>query len=204
MTRTQLITLLRSTAASQETLHHVMHVWRDEKQKYMQMDRLFEICCMCVGITPEQGKEKTRDRPRVRARQLFCYTGRDWYTLKDMGEFLGGRDHTTALHARDTAIDLLETDDALFLFDMENVRLGIAGMDMNPLPVREKATIDRKVTLIHDVELDLYYRTVKSITQNFGYDHRTGLNKIRARYGDWRFKYRTFKQSETKGLDIVL
>ena len=45
-------------------------------------------------------------------RHAFCYLS--WYllgcTFNEIGEFLNGRDHTTALHGKRTAIDLMQTN----------------------------------------------------------------------------------------------
>jgi hypothetical protein len=54
-----------------------------------------------------------RRREFVVPRQMFCYIAKfnmPNITLKEIGSFLGGRDHSTVIHGIKTAGDLIETD----------------------------------------------------------------------------------------------
>jgi hypothetical protein len=54
-----------------------------------------------------------RKRELVVARQMFCYIAKfnmPNITLKEIGSFLGGRDHSTVIHGIRTAGDLIETN----------------------------------------------------------------------------------------------
>lgn len=53
---------------------------------------------------------KSRKREVVELRMMFCYMARSMkYKLETIGEFLGGRDHTTVMHSVTTFLNLLET-----------------------------------------------------------------------------------------------
>jgi chromosomal replication initiation ATPase DnaA len=62
-------------------------------------------------------KAKTRKREIVVGRQLFYYIGRKMiaikpnWTLKKIGQTMGGRDHSTVISGCDTIQDLIETKD---------------------------------------------------------------------------------------------
>jgi chromosomal replication initiation ATPase DnaA len=59
---------------------------------------------------------KTRSRPVVYARHIYCFQMRDKtnWSLKEIGASIGGRDHTTIIHAVNTYHDLNETEDSFF------------------------------------------------------------------------------------------
>ena len=55
---------------------------------------------------------KSRKRELVELRMMFCYLARSMrYTLDTVGNFLGGRDHTTIMHNVSTFLNLMETCD---------------------------------------------------------------------------------------------
>lgn len=55
---------------------------------------------------------RTRQRPVVECRQVCCYFLRRLtdLSLKEIGAMMGGRDHTTAIHAIKTVGDLMASD----------------------------------------------------------------------------------------------
>lgn len=59
---------------------------------------------------------KTRSRPVVYARHIYCFQMRDKtnWSLKEIGASIGGRDHTTVIHSVKTYHDLNETEDSFF------------------------------------------------------------------------------------------
>lgn len=59
---------------------------------------------------------KTRSRPVVYARHIYCFQMRDKtnWSLKDIGESIGGRDHTTILNSVNVYHNLNETEHSFF------------------------------------------------------------------------------------------
>ena len=55
-------------------------------------------------------KHKLRIREITELRSIFCFLARNMnYSLKTIGEYLNGRDHTTVIHSVNTFNDLIET-----------------------------------------------------------------------------------------------
>ena len=55
-------------------------------------------------------KNKIRIREITELRSIFCYLARNMrYSLKTIGEYLNGRDHTTVIHSVNSFKDLIET-----------------------------------------------------------------------------------------------
>jgi chromosomal replication initiator protein len=66
--------------------------------------------------------KKSRKRKLSEARKLYCYfmrTKLKW-ELKEIGETIGGRDHTTVIHNINVYKDLYETDDD-FRYKADNI-----------------------------------------------------------------------------------
>ncbi len=63
-------------------------------------------------LKPEQLKEKSRKREIVQARQIAMYFAKESTksSLKTIGLYFGGRDHSTVIHAITTVNDLCDTD----------------------------------------------------------------------------------------------
>lgn len=55
---------------------------------------------------------KSRKRELVELRMMFCYLTRSMkYKLETIGDYLGGKDHTTVMHNVASFINLIETND---------------------------------------------------------------------------------------------
>lgn len=72
-------------------------------------EHIIEIVCEETGIEYAALLKKNRRREVVIARQLIAFycKGCTGLSLKSIGELLGGRDHTTVIHAVNTIKDLL-------------------------------------------------------------------------------------------------
>ncbi len=64
------------------------------------------------GISVENIKSKTRKREITQARQISMYFAKQLTkaSLKNIGAYFGGRDHSTVIHACQTVNDLIDTD----------------------------------------------------------------------------------------------
>lgn len=94
--------------------------------KKLDSDLIIESVCGYFGVTHEVLKKKNRLRERVIARHLICYFLRKYTntTLFDVGQLIGGRDHTTVIHGVRTVTDFLHIKDGEFLkmvFDIETI-----------------------------------------------------------------------------------
>jgi hypothetical protein len=69
--------------------------------------------CEYFQVTFEQLEKISRKKPIVIYRQIamfFCKEHDQGITLNSIGEFFGGRDHSTVIHALQTVNDYIDTD----------------------------------------------------------------------------------------------
>lgn len=93
---------------------NVRKVIRTKTRRYTK-ELILDAIEKVTGISPRMLLDKTRKRPIVYARHIFCYHMRDKTTLSltEIGTELG-RDHTTVINSVRVYGDLYETDDAFF------------------------------------------------------------------------------------------
>jgi len=94
----------------------------------ISLEEMAEVICHVTQVPFQSLKSKNRKRPIVLGRHLLCYHGRQTcrVTYREIGDFIGGRDHTTAIHGEQTIKDLMATNDADVIRAMTkiNVYLG--------------------------------------------------------------------------------
>jgi len=79
----------------------------------IKFDKLLNILSSFYSQPVDQIKSTSRKRELVVPRQMFCYITKfnmPNVTLKEIGKYLGNRDHSTVIHGIRTAGDLIETD----------------------------------------------------------------------------------------------
>lgn len=86
-----------------------------EMRPLIHPDDVIRVVCDRYGIKQTQLKGSRRDASLVRARHLCMYLLKKELktTLVDIGNFLGGRDHTTIMHGVSKISSLLEKDPSL-------------------------------------------------------------------------------------------
>jgi chromosomal replication initiation ATPase DnaA len=79
----------------------------------IDLAELGEIIVHVTGVSLQDIKSGVRKRSFVIARQLLCYYSRKVTSsgLKEVGIFLGNRDHTTVLHSDATIKDFIQVKD---------------------------------------------------------------------------------------------
>jgi chromosomal replication initiator protein len=77
--------------------------------------RVVDVVASSFGITPEKLMGRDRSRAAALPRQVVMYLLRQEanVSLPQIGEALGGRDHTTVMYACEKVADLIERDDRL-------------------------------------------------------------------------------------------
>lgn len=76
-----------------------------------KLEIIADAVCILFGISKKELKSPSRLRYYVNARSLFSYASRSLFPetpLKTIGQFLGGRDHTTVIHGINRLKDLCE------------------------------------------------------------------------------------------------
>lgn len=88
---------------------------RPAKEDTIDTTDIINMFCAVWGIEPGELKRKCRKREYVIMRQILSMrlkmTG---LALEKIGDLFGGRDHTSIIHALQSAKDRLDTKDALF------------------------------------------------------------------------------------------
>jgi len=78
----------------------------------ISMEFIQKLVCEYFEVPIEMVKSKTRKREIVQARQISMYLAKSHTktSLKSIGAFFGGRDHSTVIYACQTVEDLIDTD----------------------------------------------------------------------------------------------
>jgi chromosomal replication initiator protein len=88
----------------------------------ISIDYIQKIVSAYYNIGIDQMKSKTRKREIVQARQISMFFAKQLTksSLKNIGMYFGGRDHSTVIHACQTVNDLIDTDKK-FKADVEEI-----------------------------------------------------------------------------------
>lgn len=80
--------------------------------KEISMESIQKLVCEYFEVPVEMVKSSTRKREIVQARQISMYLSKAHTksSLKTIGQFFGGRDHSTVIYACQTVEDLIDTD----------------------------------------------------------------------------------------------
>ncbi|HEY1023974.1 MAG TPA: chromosomal replication initiator protein DnaA [Sphingobacteriaceae bacterium] len=80
--------------------------------KEISMEYIQKLVCEYFEVPVDMVKSKTRKREIVQARQISMYLAKSHTktSLKSIGQFFGGRDHSTVIYACQTVEDLIDTD----------------------------------------------------------------------------------------------
>jgi len=81
----------------------------------LQPDDVLHAVSRTFGVSEERllGRERTREVALPRQIAMYLMREEGGVSLPRIGDFIGGRDHTTVLYACDKVNDLMETDDRL-------------------------------------------------------------------------------------------
>lgn len=80
--------------------------------KEISIEYIEKLVCEYFEVPIEMVRSKTRKREIVQARQISMYLAKSFTksSLKTIGDFFGGRDHSTVIYACQTVVDLIDTD----------------------------------------------------------------------------------------------
>ena len=80
--------------------------------KEISIEYIQKLVCEYFEVPADMVKSKTRKREIVQARQISMYLAKSLTksSLKSIGQFFGGRDHSTVIYACQTVDDLIDTD----------------------------------------------------------------------------------------------
>ena len=92
---------------AKQVLKNIMH----EIDTEVSIDYLQKVVTEHYNVSLENLKSKTRKKEIVIARQVAMYLAKQYtnHSLKSIGHYCGGRDHSTVIHALQTVNDMLDT-----------------------------------------------------------------------------------------------
>jgi chromosomal replication initiator protein len=91
----------------------IMKVYVKEIRREITIDSVIEQVSRVMGVSVEDINSKKRTREIAQARQLAMYLCKQHVShipLVTIGATIGGKNHSTVLHACNTIADLIETD----------------------------------------------------------------------------------------------
>ncbi|MEM7055596.1 MAG: chromosomal replication initiator protein DnaA, partial [Bacteroidota bacterium] len=93
---------------AKQVLKHIVH----EVDTEVSIDYLQKVVTEHYNVSLESLKSKTRKKEIVIARQVVMYLAKQYtnHSLKSIGYYCGGRDHSTVIHALQSVNDMLDTD----------------------------------------------------------------------------------------------
>ena len=73
---------------------------------------IMNLVCETYCVTPDQINQRSRIANHVLPRQVFCYLARQLTgaSITQIGNFIGGRDHTTVMKAINRTADKMKND----------------------------------------------------------------------------------------------
>ena len=103
-------TSLNTTVITQEIILKALGDKQKQRQNTLHPDDIISTVCEYYSVKPKQLKGAKRDAMLVKPRHLCMYFLKEdaGLTLVEIGNLLGGRDHTTVLHGVEKVKGLLE------------------------------------------------------------------------------------------------
>lgn len=124
----------------------------------ISLSNVLEAVVEVTGIYPDAILGLRRNKEIAMARHLFCYVARLHTNASQfaIGEFLGGRHHSTVIHSLKSANDMIDTDYEVFVEMLNDCN--------NVITSRWKQDFTFSVTIPYGVE----YTKVKAALEVFG------------------------------------
>ena len=113
------VTFYASLLGSQKVTYDVaieaLKDYMDSKKEQLTADRVISTVCEYFHISKEDIISKKKNKEIVEPRMVCIYVITDMLNmpLAAIGNILGGRDHTTIIHARDKIAEQLKNNDSI-------------------------------------------------------------------------------------------
>ncbi len=98
------------SAITSELAQKALGIMKEERSSHIHAEDVIKTVCEYFGVKPTQIKGPKRDASLVKARQVTMYLLKDQLglTFVEIGNLLGGRDHTTIMHGVEKIEGLVE------------------------------------------------------------------------------------------------
>ncbi|MBX4206093.1 chromosomal replication initiator protein DnaA [Candidatus Microgenomates bacterium] len=106
---------LKNVPLTEELINNILshgHELKEQSKKTLSPDQVIERVCSHFSVSKRAILSKTRTRTIARPRQILMYILRidAGLPLEEVGKMIGGRDHTTVMHAVNTITKLASID----------------------------------------------------------------------------------------------
>ncbi|HVZ59084.1 MAG TPA: chromosomal replication initiator protein DnaA [Patescibacteria group bacterium] len=93
-----------------DTANKALGILKEERTTHIHAEDVIKTVCDFYGVKPTQLRGPKRDAALVKARQITMYLLKEKLELTyvEIGNILGGRDHTTVMHGVDKIVGLVE------------------------------------------------------------------------------------------------
>lgn len=139
----------------------------------MTHEKIIKLVCQEMGVTEEQVKGKLRTRTIALARQMAAYLL--WkhtnFSLTEIGQIMGGRDHSTVIHSRDNILGCIEINQ-------------YPAAEVIKLEIIIRNQLSEKVALTEMSEIDLISHALDSLKKNEFSFVKACLNELLCRQKD--------------------
>jgi len=83
-------------------------------EKEIDIDKIQKSVSLFYSVSVNDLKDKTRKKEVATARQVAMYFAKEYtdYSLKQIGQYFGGRDHSTVIHAVQSVNNQIVKDDS--------------------------------------------------------------------------------------------
>jgi chromosomal replication initiator protein len=83
-------------------------------EKEIDIEKIQKSVSLYFSVTVDELKDKTRKKEVATARQVAMYFAKEYtdYSLKQIGQYFGGRDHSTVIHAVQCVNNQIIKDDS--------------------------------------------------------------------------------------------
>jgi len=108
-------TSLTARPITVDLAREIVHLVVKDVSTPLTIDQIQCVVCRYYDIPEEQLRSKTRKKEIVIARQIAMYLSKEMTnsSLKTIGMFFGGRDHSTVIHSYQTVEDLSKKDSSM-------------------------------------------------------------------------------------------
>lgn len=157
-----------------------------ENNKIKEIDIIIHNVCQYRGITKNMMMEKIRKREIVQSRQEAMVLSLKYTNLSTLkiGSYIGGKDHSTVLHAKKTINNLLETD-KVFSIEHDEIKTKIESdlktiKNIKDYTALKKEFIKEKAYKIwHETNIDLNIDEISILIEKLLNDYDVYKSEIK-------------------------
>jgi ATPase involved in DNA replication initiation len=105
-------------------LSEALKDFRDDKREMITIDRIVDSVCTYYNIDKVALTGKKKNKEIVEPRQICIYLITEMLSLPlvSIGQYFGGRDHTTIMHARDKVAEMVKVPGSKTASEVKDIK----------------------------------------------------------------------------------